>query len=119
MTWRRQASLPADHQWELIAELDTTQLHTVYTGRSGIGKYQYVDDNVHDPFGKANFSACHEPHSSERPALLVDSEAAVCESCHENALATHEFPGAADFACGDCHDPHVASSKMPMAMSSS
>ncbi len=73
------------------------------------------DKNAHEPFAKQDCARCHEPHSSDRPALLVASETDVCASCHENTLAKHEFPGAADFGCGECHDPHVASSKSPSA----
>jgi predicted CXXCH cytochrome family protein len=73
------------------------------------------DDNVHEPFAKRDCASCHEPHSSERPALLVASEADVCATCHENTLAKHKFPGASDFSCGECHDPHIASSKSTTA----
>ena len=74
-----------------------------------------TDENVHDPVGKADCAACHEPHSSDRPSLLVSDETNVCESCHENALAKHKITGASEFSCGDCHDPHVATKKSPIA----
>lgn len=72
-------------------------------------------DNIHDPVAKANCAVCHEPHSSDRPSLLVSDESSLCESCHDNALSKHKMPGASDFGCGDCHDPHGATKKSPIA----
>lgn len=61
--------------------------------------------------GRAGCLSCHDPHMSERRALLVESGPALCESCHEDvtalATASSGHAAAAD-DCGTCHLPHTS-----------
>jgi len=75
----------------------------------------FADENSHKPFRKGECEVCHAPHASDNPDLLVDSESAVCESCHKNAVGKHDFAGVTDVSCSDCHDPHAVSKKTQFA----
>src|SRR5688500_12614150 len=48
--WRREATVPSDEMWRLIAAFDTTELADVATGISGLGKYRTVDTRVQNGF---------------------------------------------------------------------
>jgi predicted CXXCH cytochrome family protein len=72
-------------------------------------------DESHRPFKNGDCAECHAAHSSEHENLMIDSESAVCARCHEGAAAKHSMPGAEDYSCADCHDPHMATKKTPFA----
>lgn len=74
-----------------------------------------ASEDSHPPFARGDCASCHEPHSSGNPYLLVDSESTVCGSCHKGVKAKHDVMGLEDFACSDCHDPHVSSGKSPLS----
>ena len=63
----------------------------------------------HGPVAAGVCLACHDPHASRYPLLLVDTSPALCLSCHqhelEGSLAT---PIHADLSrdCLECHNGH-------------
>jgi predicted CXXCH cytochrome family protein len=63
---------------------------------------------VHRPVIKGECTGCHDPHSSDQAALLIDRPAATCFTCH--AEMPRQFKNAhAPFAKGQClacHVPH-------------
>lgn len=68
---------------------------------------------VHGPVGVGDCSACHLPHSSEFPSLLVLDKNRICDKCHtEKRLAAnmHKQVMAKGMNCVDCHDPHYGAS---------
>ncbi|MDP6802309.1 MAG: hypothetical protein QF819_03915 [Gemmatimonadota bacterium] len=48
--WRREANIPSDAMWRLIADFDSTELAKIDTGLSGVGMYRFVDTRVHNGF---------------------------------------------------------------------
>ena len=55
---------------------------------------------------------CHDPHTSDNTALLVEGGNILCESCHEEQTRKAPFPHAAvaeEDGCLSCHAPHAAS----------
>jgi hypothetical protein len=46
--WRHESEVPSADQWQLIAHFDKTELSRISTGLEGIGKYRYVDEDVHN-----------------------------------------------------------------------
>jgi len=68
-------------------------------------------DNVHGPASVGACGACHEPHVSHNPMLLVEDGRDLCLKCHlrtemelENKPIVHA-PALGD--CRVCHDPHA------------
>jgi hypothetical protein len=46
--WRHESEVPAADQWQLIAHFGKSNLSKIDTGLLGIGKYRYVDEDVHN-----------------------------------------------------------------------
>jgi hypothetical protein len=46
--WRHASEVPAEDQWQLIAHFGEESLSHIDTGFLGIGKYRYVDEDVHN-----------------------------------------------------------------------
>ncbi len=46
--WRHESEVPSADQWELIAHFDKSDLPKIDTGLEGIGKYRYIDEDVHN-----------------------------------------------------------------------
>ncbi len=46
--WRHESEVPSGDQWQLIAHFEREHLASIDTGLLGIGKYRYVDDDVHN-----------------------------------------------------------------------
>jgi predicted CXXCH cytochrome family protein len=66
-------------------------------------------DFVHGPVSVGDCSACHLPHSSQYPSLLLLDKNRICGKCHtEKRLAAnmHTQVMAKGMNCVDCHDPH-------------
>lgn len=64
---------------------------------------------VHGPVAVGACLACHLPHSSGNPSLLVKSLGEICFKCHlEKRLAAtmHDKIIASGMFCVDCHNPH-------------
>ena len=52
-------------------------------------------------------TACHEPHASDQPALLVSAADVLCATCHDAAtVKQHGGLAPGGNACASCHDPH-------------
>lgn len=65
--------------------------------------------HVHGPVAIGECLACHQPHYSSFPGLLVGDAQPLCLSCHgmEYPSATPGSPHAdGSRTCLDCHDPH-------------
>jgi predicted CXXCH cytochrome family protein len=66
----------------------------------------------HQPVQEGKCTACHDPHGSDRKAMLVADPAKLCAGCHEQGdFSKKQFvhaPAAAG-ACNACHEPHYAS----------
>jgi len=64
---------------------------------------------VHDPVADGDCLACHSPHSSNQPFLLVNDEnTSICESCHDLDWQEKSFvhgPVVGKF-CTSCHEVH-------------
>jgi hypothetical protein len=46
--WRHESAVPSSEQWRLIAHFSKEDLAQIDTGLPGIGKYRYVDTDVHN-----------------------------------------------------------------------
>jgi hypothetical protein len=46
--WRHESEVPAADQWQLISHIDKADLSKFDTGLQGIGKYRYIDEDVHN-----------------------------------------------------------------------
>jgi hypothetical protein len=46
--WRHESEVPASEAWQLIAHFDKSDLAAIDTGLQGIGKYRFIDDDVHN-----------------------------------------------------------------------
>lgn len=64
---------------------------------------------VHD----ADCAACHDPHGSDHPRmLLAEPGKALCVTCHDREAATLGSGAKPHKACSDCHDPHSTAEPM-------
>lgn len=67
----------------------------------------------HGPAAVGDCLACHLPHDSANPSLLVASKETLCAKCHtERRLAArmHDQFVQKDLPCVNCHDPHSGES---------
>lgn len=46
--WQHESAVPSSEQWRLIAHFSEADLPSIDTGLAGIGKYRYVDNDVHN-----------------------------------------------------------------------
>jgi hypothetical protein len=46
--WKHESEVPASSSWQLIAHFSKSDLSKIDTGLEGIGKYRYVDEDVHN-----------------------------------------------------------------------
>jgi len=46
--WRHESEVPSGDQWQLIAHFEREDLSSIDTGLLGVGKYRFVDDDVHN-----------------------------------------------------------------------
>ncbi len=92
-----------------------------------IGIYQLTEQrpSIHDPVAKEGCVACHVPHGSDEPALLIDSQRTICLGCHEDmvnnlplAKSVHN-PFESDQLCTQCHSPHSSDHDKLLTESSS
>jgi predicted CXXCH cytochrome family protein len=62
---------------------------------------------LHPTSAKGDCYACHDPHQSKNPYVLVEKSQQVCIPCHQDpkimALPAHKEPG----GCLTCHNPHL------------
>lgn len=48
--WDRTSPQPSPHQWSLMGDIPRGELSSATTGRGGVGKYRFVDRDVHNGF---------------------------------------------------------------------
>ncbi len=62
---------------------------------------------LHPTSAKGDCYACHDPHESKNPYILLATPQQICIPCHQDPkmteLAAHKEPG----ACLSCHNPHM------------
>jgi predicted CXXCH cytochrome family protein len=76
-------------------------------GSSGGGEGEF---RIHVPLAEGECQICHAPHASDQDALLVDAQADLCGTCHEEAVkatSSSAFHAPAKEACTNCHLPHA------------
>lgn len=64
----------------------------------------------HGPAAVGDCLACHQPHSSINPALLVVDKKVLCSRCHREerlAQGMHDRFRDKGIGCIECHDPHA------------
>jgi len=62
---------------------------------------------LHPTSAKGDCYACHDPHQSTNPYMLLENPQQICIPCHQDPkikeLAAHKEPG----GCLTCHNPHL------------
>ena len=62
---------------------------------------------LHPTSAKGDCYACHDPHQSTNPYILLENRQQICIPCHKDPkvmeLAVHKEPG----GCLTCHNPHL------------
>jgi len=62
---------------------------------------------LHPTSAKGDCYACHDPHQSNNPYILLAKPQQICLPCHQDPktmeLAAHKVPG----ECLGCHNPHM------------
>ena len=61
---------------------------------------------VHGPVAVAACTACHQPHQSKEPYLLLNPVMDVCMSCHAKADVEQNDNHDMETVCTECHNPH-------------
>ena len=80
---------------------------------------EYNIDYIHGPVGAGACTACHNPHESENPKLLITPTInELCTMCHTEKgelLAKNDniHPPVKD-SCINCHDPHAEKNKFQL-----
>lgn len=67
---------------------------------------------LHTSAAKGDCNACHEPHQSTYPGILLEKPEEICRECHSNEkimnIPDHRKPG----ECLDCHNPHLGINRL-------
>jgi predicted CXXCH cytochrome family protein len=67
---------------------------------------------LHPTSAKGDCYACHDPHQSEIPYILLEKPQQICIPCHTDPkvmeLAAHKQPG----ECLSCHNPHLGKNRL-------
>lgn len=84
---------------------------TCYSCHSQLKK-QFAQKTIHDPVGKGQCMACHNPHAANQDKFLKDEINKVCYSCHKG-LAQELGRGYVHSVllhdkCTRCHNPHAS-----------
>jgi predicted CXXCH cytochrome family protein len=67
---------------------------------------------LHGPLTSGGCLACHDPHSSRYPSLLVSDSGTFCLGCHDrDTVANIEGHGNLNGSCTTCHDAHGSDTK--------
>lgn len=71
---------------------------------------KFKGKSVHQPVSSGMCTACHDPHQSNFPKILVKDVPGLCYNCHDES----KFKGASGHTavgmCTGCHDPHSSNS---------
>jgi predicted CXXCH cytochrome family protein len=71
---------------------------------------KFKGKSVHQPVSSGMCTACHDPHQSNFPKILVKDVPGLCYNCHDQS----KFKGASGHTavgmCTGCHDPHSSNS---------
>lgn len=71
--------------------------------------FEALRPSVHRPVAERKCLACHSPHESAYPGVLIRAPETLCDDCHPRddlACGSHHETIAAD-PCLTCHDPHA------------
>ena len=96
--------------------------------RQGMKGWKFVQDPpalcamCHTPFGKKKYvhppvkegkcTACHKPHASDEPKLLIKSGKDLCLTCHPDKMSYANLHApTAEGKCLSCHLPHESDNK--------
>jgi len=67
---------------------------------------------LHPTSAKGDCYACHDPHQSKIPYMLLKKPQQICIPCHSDPkimeLAAHKQPG----ECLTCHNPHLGKNRL-------
>jgi predicted CXXCH cytochrome family protein len=67
---------------------------------------------LHPTSAKGDCYACHDPHQSTNPYMLLETPRQICIPCHTDPkvmeLAAHKQPG----ECLTCHNPHLGKNRL-------
>ena len=67
---------------------------------------------LHPTSAKGDCYACHDPHQSTIPYMLLKKPQQICIPCHTDPkimeLAAHKQPG----ECLTCHNPHLGKNRL-------
>lgn len=70
----------------------------------------FMGKSVHGPVAGGNCYACHDPHKSPNPHLLLETGSAICQKCHKpedfGEQNSHRTEKGSD--CLSCHVPHAS-----------
>ncbi|MBI5182749.1 MAG: hypothetical protein HY999_00070 [Nitrospinae bacterium] len=75
-----------------------------------------TEKGTHLPVKKGECTSCHNPHTSNHPALLTISDADLCYTCHKKEeggrfAKKYIHKPITDTGCIQCHDPHSSKNK--------
>jgi predicted CXXCH cytochrome family protein len=72
----------------------------------------FSKSDVHSPVQSGMCTACHNPHSSDQPKLLVQPMKELCQTCHADHVDFKVVHGpVAAGECTLCHTPHSSDTK--------
>ncbi len=98
------------HDWETTTGLRVPPQRLCFVCHPDFSR----EGMIHGPVAVGECLACHKPHHSTNPALLVYPKDQVCEACHKEdrqAEGMHARVRQKDLVCVDCHDPHFGDQK--------
>jgi predicted CXXCH cytochrome family protein len=71
-----------------------------------------LGQRLHPTSAKGDCYACHDPHQSTNPYMLLETPQQICIPCHTDPkvmeLAAHKQPG----DCLTCHNPHLGKNRL-------
>ncbi len=79
----------------------------------------FTKEHRHGPVGSGDCIACHQPHASKNPSLLIapQEKSELCFRCHqdrkEDFSMKHVHPPVVE-DCGQCHDPHSSPARFQL-----
>jgi len=66
-----------------------------------------ADEFIHEPYGSANCTACHDPHGGDHKNFLVTNQVQeLCLSCHPSEAVAEPHQPRDQGDCLSCHNSH-------------